>query len=306
VEGGDLGMGIDTPQSPAKPPWAGWRVVTPGYFAAVGLPLVRGRLFDENDKPVWIPKDVLPYPRRVIISDRLAKQIFPNEDPIGKQVMLWKGQSGFPAQVVGVVGDSRERGLAENPTLTVYLPYGTNVLTTEFVIHTSGNPLALVPTIRSLVAALDPNLPISDVRSFDQVVYRSVAPQRLNAILLSIFSVLALALATTGVYGVLSYSITRRTAEIGLRVALGATRSNILGMTIRQGLRPALIGAFLGALGAFWLSRYLVTLLFGVKPFDAVTYVAVAMLLLATAALACYIPARRAMQTDAATALRIE
>jgi len=306
VEGGDPGMGIDTPQSSAQPPWAGWRVVTPGYFAAVGLPLVRGRLFDENDKPVWIPKDVPPYPRRVILSDRLAKQIFKNEDPIGKQVLLWKSQSGGPAEVVGVVGDSRERGLAENPTLTVYLPYGTNAVPSEFVVHTRDNPLALVPTIRSLVGELDPNLPISDVRSFDHVVYRSVAPQRLNAILLSIFSVLALLLATTGIYGVLSYSITRRTPEIGLRVALGATRSNILGMTIRQGLRPALIGAFLGAIGAFWLSRYLATLLFGVKPFDAVTYLAVAALLLATAALACYIPGRRAMQTDPATALRME
>ena len=306
VEGGDPGMGIDTPESSAQPPWAGWRVVTPGYFAAVGLPLVRGRLFDENDKPVWIPKDVPPYPRRVVLSDRLAKQIFKNEDPIGKQVVLWKSQSGGPAEVVGVVGDSRERGLAENPTLTVYLPYGTNALTSEFVVHTRDNPLAMVPTIRSLVGELDPNLPISDVRSFDQVVSRSVAPQRLNAVLLSIFSVLALLLATTGIYGVLSYSITRRTPEIGLRVALGATRSNILGMTIRQGLRPALIGAFLGAIGAFWLSRYLATLLFGVKPFDAVTYLVVAALLLATAALACYIPGRRAMQTDPATALRIE
>ena len=306
VEGGDPGMGIDTPESSAQPSWAGWRVVTPGYFAAVGLPLVRGRLFDENDKPVWIPKDVPPYPRRVVLSDRLAKQIFKNEDPIGKQVVLWKSQSGGPAEVVGVVGDSRERGLAENPTLTVYLPYGTNALTSEFVVHTRDNPLALVPTIRSLVGELDPNLPISDVRSFDQVVSRSVAPQRLNAVLLSIFSVLALLLATTGIYGVLSYSIARRTPEIGLRVALGATRSNILGMTIRQGLRPALIGAFLGAIGAFWLSRYLATLLFGVKPFDAVTYLVVAALLLATAALACYIPGRRAMQTDPATALRIE
>jgi len=306
VEGGDPGMGIDTPQSSAKPPWAGWRVVTPGYFAAVGLPLVRGRLFGENDKPVWIPKDVPPYPRRVIISDRLAKQIFKNEDAIGKQVLLWKGQSSGLAEVVGIVGDSRERGLAENPTLTVYLPYGTNALTSEFVVHTRDNPLALVPTIRSLVGELDPNLPISNMRSFDQIVYRSVAPQRLNAVLLSIFGVLALLLATTGIYGVLSYSITRRTPEIGLRVALGATRSNILGMTIRQGLRSALIGALLGAIGAFWLSRYLATLLFGVKPFDALTYLAVAALLLATAALACYIPGRRAMQTDPATALRIE
>jgi putative ABC transport system permease protein len=306
VEGGDPGMGIDTPQSSEKPPWAGWRIVTPGYFRAVGLPLVRGRLFDENDKPVWIPKDVTPYPRRVILSERLAKQIFKNEDPIGKQVALWKGQSSGNAEVVGVVGDSRERGLAENPTLTVYLPYGTNALTTEFVVHTRGNPLALVPSIRSMVAELDSSLPISDVRSFDQVVYRSVAPQRLNAILLSIFSGLALLLATTGIYGVLSYSITRRTPEIGLRVALGATRYNILGMTISQGLRPALVGALFGAITSFWLSRYLATLLFGVKPFDAVTYLGVAALLLATAALASYIPGRRAMQTDPATALRIE
>jgi len=118
--------------------------------------------------------------------------------------------------------------------------------------------------------------------------------------------VLALLLAVTGIYGVLSYSISRRTPEIGLRVALGATRSNILLMTIRQGLRPAVIGAALGALGAFWLSRYLATLLFGVKPFDALTYFAVAALLLVTAALASYIPARRAMRTDPATALRIE
>src|SRR5690242_4162505 len=159
VEGGDPGMGIDTPQSSANPPWAGWRVVTPGYFAAVGLPLVHGRLFDENDKPVWIPKDVPPYPRRVILSDRLAKQIFKNEDPIGKQVLLWKGQSSGPAEVVGVVGDSRERGLAEHPTLTVYLPYGTNALTSAFVGHTRGDLVALDPTIRRPIGELDPDPP---------------------------------------------------------------------------------------------------------------------------------------------------
>jgi putative ABC transport system permease protein len=179
-------------------------------------------------------------------------------------------------------------------------------LASDFVVHTRGNPLALVPTVRSLVAALDPNLPISDVRSFDQLVYRSVAPQRLNVILLSIFSGMALLLATTGIYGVLSYSVSRRTSEIGLRIALGASRAAILGMTIRQGLRPALVGALLGGLSAWWLSRYLTTLLFGVKPFDALTYVCVAALLLGTAALACYVPGRRAMRIDPATALRIE
>ena len=304
VVGGDPGMGIDTLQSSAQPPWAGWRIVTPSYFVAVGLPLLRGRGFDENDK--WPTKNEPDYLVHVILSRRLATQIFRDEDPIGQRVVLWKGQSGTDAEVIGVVGDSRERGLAERPTRTVYLPYGLTALPTEFIVHTRDNPLALVPTVRSLVGSMDANLPISDVRSFDQVVYRSVAPQRLNVMLLSVFSVLALFLATTGIYGVLSYSTTRRTPEIGLRVALGATRFHILSMIVRQGLRPAFAGAVLGALGAFWLSRYLAALLFGVKPFDAVTYTGVAVLLLATAVVACYIPGRRAMNTDPATALRIE
>jgi len=304
-------MGIDAASRPessgqSAPPWAGCRVVSPGYFRAVGLPLLRGRDFEPADKPVWAQLGDAPYQRRVVISNRLAKQLFPDQDPIGKHVALWKSQSDLDAEVIGVVGDSLERGLAKGPTLTVFLPTGQNVLASDFVVHTRGNPLALVPTVRSLVAPLDPNLPISDVRSFDQLVYRSVAPQRLNVILLSIFSGMALLLATTGIYGVLSYSVSRRTSEIGLRIALGASRAAILGMTIRQGLRPALVGALLGGLSAWWLSRYLTTLLFGVKPFDALTYVCVAALLLGTAALACYVPGRRAMRIDPATALRIE
>jgi len=138
------------------------------------------------------------------------------------------------------------------------------------------------------------------------MVHRSVAPQRFNAILLGVFSGLALLLATTGIYGVLSYSMSRRTSEIGLRVALGASRRNILSMTISQGMRPALLGMVLGAIGASWLSRYVAVLLFGIKPFDLLTYFAVAALLLATALLACYLPGRRAMRTDPAVALRIE
>ena len=181
-----------------------------------------------------------------------------------------------------------------------------NVLPGEFVVHTRGNPLALMPTVRSIVASLDPNLPVADVRSFEEVVQRSVAPQRFNAILLGIFSGLALLLATTGLYGVLSYSMSRRTSEIGLRVALGANSRSILRMAIGQGMRPALLGIALGAVGAWWLSRYFATLLFGVKPFDILTYAAVAALLLATALLACYLPGRRAMRIDPAVALRIE
>ena len=287
-------------------PWAGWRVVSPGYFRALGLPLLQGRLFDEGDKPVWAERGQPEPQRRVVISQRLAKLIFPHEDAVGKHAILWKGQSGGDAEVVGVVGDMRERGLTSAPALTVYLPYGRNALTGEFVIQTRGNPLALLPTVRSIVASLDPNLPIADVRSFEEVVHRSVAPQRFNAMLLGVFSGLALLLATTGIYGVLSYSMSRRTAEIGLRVALGASGRGILRMALVQGMRPVLAGLALGAVGAWWLSRYFTAMLFGIKPFDAPTYLAVAALLLGTALAACYLPGRRAMRIDPAVALRIE
>jgi putative ABC transport system permease protein len=310
IEGGDPGMGIVSSSgqqfSGRDIPWAGWRVVTPGYFRAIGLPLLSGRVFDETDKPVWVERGQPEPQRHVLISERLAKLIFPHEDPVGKRVSLWKGQGGPYAEVVGVVGDMRERGLASDPTLTVYLPSGQNAVPGEFVIHTRGNPLATLPTVRSIVASLDPNLPIADVRSFEEVVYRSVAPQRFNTILLGVFSGLALLLATTGIYGVLSYSMSRRTAEIGLRVALGAGRGGILRMTIAQGMRPVLAGLAMGAAGAWWLSRYFTALLFGIKPLDAPTYLAVAALLLATATIACYLPGRRAMRIDPAVALRIE
>lgn len=311
VEGGDPGMSIDSASprrasGPATPPWAGWRIVSPGYFRAVGLPLLRGRLFDRNDKPVWGERGQPPPLRRVILSERLAKLLFPGEDPVGKHVILWKSQSNLDAEIVGVVGDSRERGPAGEPTLTVYIPYGANALTGEFVVHARVNPLALVPAVRSILSGLDPDLPLAGVRSFDEVVSRSLAPQRFNAVLLAVFSGLALLLAATGIYGVLSYSTSRRTAEIGLRVALGASRPGILRMTMLQGIRPVLLGIVLGAIGAWWLSRYFASLLFGVKPFDLPTYSGVAAVLLIAAALACYLPGRRAMRVDPAAALRLE
>jgi putative ABC transport system permease protein len=163
-----------------------------------------------------------------------------------------------------------------------------------------------VPTVRAIAARLDPNLPLADVRSFEEVVHRSLSPQRFNVILLTAFGGLALLLAIIGIYGVLAYTMNRRTAEIGLRVALGASRADILGIVLSQGMRPALVGMLLGALGAWWLSRYLETLLFGIKPFDVFTYVTVAALLLATALIACILPGRRAMRIDPAVALRTE
>jgi putative ABC transport system permease protein len=311
IEGGDPGMGIDAISANGRSgqssaPWAGWRIVSPGYFRAIGLPLLRGRVFDEADQPVWAQRGQPDPARRVVISERLAKLIFPGEEAVGRHVALWKGQGNLDADVIGVVADSRERGLASDPTLTVYLPYGRNALTSEFVVHTRGNPLMVAPTVRSIVASLDPNLPVADVRSFEEVVHHSVAPQRRNVALLGVFSGLGLLMAMTGLYGVLSYSISRRTSEIGLRVALGASGPNILGMTVRQGMRPALLGIGIGAIAALWLTRYASALLFGIKPFDLLTYSSIAAMLLATALLACYLPGRRAMRTDPAVALRIE
>jgi len=310
VEGADTGMGIDSSsraQTQAQAaPWAGWRIVSPGYFRAVGLPLLRGRTFEETDKPVWAEPGQPEPQRRVVISERLAKLLFPDQDPVGRHVILWKGQGNVAAEVIGVVGDSRERGLASDSALTVYIAYGRIALTSEFVLHTRGNPLGVVPAVRSIVAKLDPNLPIADVRTFEEVVETSVAPQRFNAILLAVFSGLALLLATTGIYGVLSYSMSRRTSEIGLRVALGASTGSLLRMTIGQGMQPVLVGIVLGGIGAAWLSRYFASLLFGVKPFDLLTYASVATLLLVTAVLACYLPGRRATNIDPSVALRIE
>ncbi|MBZ5619621.1 MAG: ABC transporter permease [Acidobacteriia bacterium] len=304
VAGGDPGMGIVSSSkqnlSGRDIPWAGWRIVTPGYFRAMGLPVFKGRPFTERDQnPTFAP-------RCVIISQRLANLLFPNEDPAGKHVLLWRGQGNLDAEVIGVVGDMRERGLDSNPTLAVYLPWGPQSLPTEFVLQTAGNPLNVVSAVRSIAAGLDPTLPISDVRSFEEVVSRSVSSQRFNTILLGIFSGLALLLATTGIYGVLSYTMSRRTSEIGLRVALGASARSILGMAIGQGMRPAFLGVAIGAVGAFWLSGYLTTMLYGVKPFDVATYSVVAVLLLATALLSCWLPARRAMRTDPLRALRME
>ena len=241
-----------------------------------------------------------------MLSSALARVLFPNEDPIGKHTLLWKGQGGPDAEVVGVVGDSLERGLDHGPALTVYLPYGRIAVPSEFVLETRGDPMAVVPAVRGVVRSLDPNLPLGDIRAFDDVVNRSVSSQRMNSVVLATFSGFALLLASLGIYGVLSYSVRRRTSEIGLRMALGASDASILRIIAGQGLLPVLAGITIGGAIAAWLSHYLEPLLFGVQPFDLSTYAAVSALLLATAALACFVPGRRAMRTDPAIALRLE
>ena len=305
VQGPNYGMGISAASRRSNsPPWAGWRVITPGYLRAAGLPLLHGRIFNSTDKPIQAERgQPEPAHRTVMLSAALAKVLFPNEDPAGRHVLLW---NNIDAEVVGVAGDSLERGLDRGPALTVYLPYGRMGLPSEFVLETRGNPMAVVPAVRAILARLDPNLPMADISTFDDVVSRSVSPQRLNSFILAIFSGLALLLASFGIYSVLSYSVTSRTAEIGLRMALGASASGILRTTVVQGMRPALLGIGIGGLGACALTGFLKSLLFGVRPFDALTYAAVAALLFVTAAVACWAPARRATRTDPAIALRLE
>ena len=303
IVGWDPGMGIVAAERPdgdgGRFPWAGWRIVSGEYFRTMGIPILKGRTFNQHDE--------IGKPWRIIVSKRLADALWPGEDPVGRQALLWKGQSNFPGEVVGVAGNQRERGLDADPTLTVYLPYyGAGPGPVQFGIHTATNPYAVTPTLRSILKELDPNLPLANVQTMDEVVSHSLAPRRFNMFLITVFASVALLLALVGVYGVLAYSVGRRTAEIGLRVALGATPGRVLALIIGQGMRPILIGIGIGLLGAIALSRFVSSLLFGVKPVDPLTYGSVALLVIVAALLSCYVPALRALRVDPVAALRQE
>ncbi|UCC71035.1 MAG: ABC transporter permease [Gemmatimonadota bacterium] len=303
IVGGNTGMGIVAAGRPEEPgdvvPWAGWRLVTRDYFRVMGVQLLRGRTFTERDKigDPWV----------AIISERLAEQLFPGEDPVGRQVILWRGQEDFVAELVGVVENQRERGLDNDPTLTVYLPYyGTGRSPMEFVVHTAGDPMANLTTVRSILADIDPTLPVSNVQTLDEIVSDSVASRCFYVFTLAVFAGVAIVLALAGIYGVQSYSVTRRTSEIGVRVAMGATHEQVIRQIVRQGMPPAMIGIALGLVAALGLSRLLSSLLFGIASTDPLTYVGVAILLAAAALVACYVPALRALRIDSVIALREE
>jgi ABC-type antimicrobial peptide transport system permease subunit len=176
----------------------------------------------------------------------------------------------------------------------------------QFAVHTAGNSTALTPSLRSMLKEIDPNLPLYNVQTMDEIVSRSVAPRRFNMLLLTIFAGVALLLALVGVYGVLAYSVGQRTAEIGLRVALGATPRSVLALIVGQGMRPIMVGIAIGLAGAVGLSHFVSSLLFNVKPVDPLTYGAVALLVAVAALLSCYVPALRALRVDPVAALRQE
>jgi putative ABC transport system permease protein len=303
LNGTGTGMGFAAQDKPAPPsdavPWAGWRLVTRGYFETLGVPLLAGRDFTEQDE--------VGKPWRVIIGNRVAQQLWPGENAVGRQIILWKGQRELTAEVIGVVGDMRDWDLADAPSLAVYIPYyGASMTPLNFVVHTANPPSTLIPSVRAILRELEPTAPLANIGTLDDLVGESVATRRFTMFLLAALAAVALLLALAGVYGVLSYTVSRRRAEVGVRMALGASRASVLRLVMSQGMRPVAIGLVVGVLGALALSRYMASLLFGVTPLDVPTYASVALVLGAAAGLACYLPARDAMRVDVLTAIRDE
>ncbi len=278
--------------------------VTPAYFATMGIPLIRGRLLTEDDKA--------GAPGAVLISDSLARRLFPNRDPLGERVKMGPDMGRSDRSwhiVVGVVGDVKQASLAlQDPDAFYTTPtqweWVDNVQ--SLVVRTNGDPTVLIPAIRNAVWSVDKDQPIIRVATMDQLVAASEAQRHFALVLFEAFALVGLLLAATGIYGVLSGSVTERTREIGVRAALGASPAAILGLVLRQGMNLAGIGIVIGLVGALASSRALTTLLFGVSDRDPVTYAGVAAALLAVAAIACWIPARRAAQVDPAITLRAE
>ena len=275
------------------------RAVDAGYFQTMGIPLLRGRNFSQIETSE--AKHV------VLISESLARKYFPGEDPIGKRVEVPFFEKPNPTEIIGVVGDVRYENLIEQAQPTTYFAHAE--LTYPFmtlVIRTDGDPLSLAPAARGVVHELDPTQPVSDVRSMSQVMAVTTARARFNTVLLTIFAGLATILAAVGIFGVMSYSLSLRTREIGLRMALGAQQRQVQMLMLRQGLVLTLLGTAIGVVGALSLRRLISSLLFGVDPADPLTFTIIVLLLIVVSLIACYLPARRATRIDPLTALRSE
>ena len=289
----------DRPEPPrADRPVADIRAVTPGYFRTLGVPLISGRSFTERDRA--------ESPLAVVINQTMARTFWPDENAVGHRVSVsWDEM--ISAEIVGVVGDVRHGGLDAVPRAKIYFAHAQfqwSVL--DLVVRAGADPAALVAAIRGEVAELDPNLPVYSVSTMRELVTGSVAEERFNMLLLSLFAAVALLLASVGIYGVLSYSVTQRTHEIGVRVALGAEGRSVLRLVVGQGMALAGAGVLVGVLAAFGLTRLMTSLLYEVSATDPLTYAAVVVILLLVALAACYVPAWRATRVDPVVALKYE
>jgi putative ABC transport system permease protein len=290
---------------------AGWRVVSPAYFRTLGVRLVSGRFLEDADQG----KAALV----AVINETLARTHWPGEEPLGRRIRLLNRPPGYATTafltVVGVVADAKNEALTEAARQEVYVPLRQREAAIDgmglerqmsLAVRTSGEPLELAKVIRQEVGALDPNVPVAGVRTMEQILASVSVQPRFNMILLGIFAAVALAMASVGIYGVLSYSVTQRTHEIGIRLALGARQGDVLKMVVSQGMVLALTGMAIGVASSFALTRLMTGLLYGVSATDPVTFAAIALLLAGVALLACYLPARRASKVDPMIALRYE
>ncbi len=278
-----------------------YRAVGPGYFSTMGIPLVRGR--DFNDR------DTADTTLGVVVSEKMAQHFWPGQDPVGKRLKPGPTTSDSPwREVIGVVKDVRQNDFIAAPKLQMYMSYRQLkfLAPNALVVRTSVDPMSLATQLRNAVWAVDKDQPVSNIDTMEHIVARAVARQRFSTMLLGIFAILALVLAAVGIYGVMSYSVAQRTREIGIRMALGAQRKDVLKMTVKQGLKLVLIGIGLGLVVALALTRVMASLLFGVSATDPLTFLSIPLVLLAVAAVASYIPALRATRVDPMVALRAQ
>ncbi|HJR62583.1 MAG TPA: ABC transporter permease [Gemmatimonadaceae bacterium] len=293
---------LDRPLPPdVKPEGGPYRVVTPEYFATIGLPLKRGRLLTADDRRGRAA---------VVVNEALVRRYYSGEEPLGKDIYLGAPDNRLfdRATIVGVVGDTRDAGLGQDPLPTVYIPFAVMPMWSSFsfVIRTAGEPTTVAAAARAAIRSVDADVPLRNVRTVDEVLSESVAPARWSTTLLGVFAGVALVMAALGVFGVLSFMVTRRTRELGIRMALGAAPSSVRRMVMVQGLRLVALGLALGVAASLALTRLMKSLLYAVAPTDPATYVGVVTLLFGIALLASYLPARRATRVDPLIALRAE
>jgi putative ABC transport system permease protein len=286
-----------------------YRSISADYFRTLGIPLLAGRTFSDGDSAESA--------RVAIINETLARQLWPGQGPLGHPVMVAEGPAATtrPRQVVGVVGDIKEIGLDEPARATVYVPMEqvadsfnqmTNYWFAASLLVKTAQPLHLDNELREAVSSVDPEEPVSSILSMAEVTSRSVAQQRFFMVLMGTFAALALVLATVGIYGVLSQQVSQRTREIGIRMALGASRTGVLRHVLGDGLRVILAGVAAGLAGSFATTKLLAGLLFGVQPHDPAVLAVVVVILVAAGLGACYVPAHRATRVDPMIALRYE
>jgi putative ABC transport system permease protein len=277
------------------------RIITGQYFEALKMPLVRGRFFTSQDSG--------NASNRIVINETMARQYFADEDPIGKRLRVNFFISGDAKddEIIGIVGDVRHTKLETEPRATIYWPHQRSPSgSMTLALKASGDGAPIVSSVIAAVRSLDPALAVGDIRTMDEVVSRSLAERHLLMLLLAIFAGAALVLAAVGIYGVIAYSVTQRTQEIGIRMALGAQQRDVLRMVVAHALKLAAVGVVAGVAGALALTRLMAGLLFSTTPYDPTTFLSVAALLTAIAALASYVPGRRATRVDPVIALRSE